>query len=137
MSPTGDNHSGYTRRRFLAATLSIASGATTSLLLSHDAAAGEKPAQPRLKTYNGGVDPYPIPWLDKNGNHNQPARSWSHRTSIISKGASAGARISLAWAPIIKAIELRSAHPQPTTGLWGENTSPDALRRPERSLTYD
>jgi len=73
MSPTDDNRSGYTRRRFLTATLSIASGATTSLLLSHDAAAGKKPAQSRLKTYNGGVDPYPIPWLDKNGSHNQPA----------------------------------------------------------------
>jgi hypothetical protein len=24
-------------------------------------------------TGNGGADPYPIPWLDKNGNHNQPA----------------------------------------------------------------
>lgn len=22
---------------------------------------------------NGGNDPYPIPWLDKNGSHNQPA----------------------------------------------------------------
>src|SRR5260370_1194778 len=22
---------------------------------------------------NGGSDPYPIPWLDKNGSHNQPA----------------------------------------------------------------
>jgi hypothetical protein len=22
---------------------------------------------------NGGADPYPIPWLDKNGSHNQPA----------------------------------------------------------------
>jgi len=22
---------------------------------------------------NGGTDPYPIPWLGKNGNHNQPA----------------------------------------------------------------
>jgi len=27
--------------------------------------------QPR--TANGGTDPYPIPWLDKNGSHNQPA----------------------------------------------------------------
>lgn len=27
----------------------------------------------RLKTVNGGTDPYPIPWLDKNGSHNQPA----------------------------------------------------------------
>jgi len=24
-------------------------------------------------TANGGTDPYPIPWLDKNGSHNQPA----------------------------------------------------------------
>jgi hypothetical protein len=24
---------------------------------------------------NGGADPYPIPWLDKNGSHNQPAGS--------------------------------------------------------------
>ena len=26
-----------------------------------------------LKTANGGTDPFPIPWLDKNGSHNQPA----------------------------------------------------------------
>jgi hypothetical protein len=25
------------------------------------------------KTTNGGTDPYPIPWLDRNGSHNQPA----------------------------------------------------------------
>jgi hypothetical protein len=24
-------------------------------------------------TANGGTDPYPIPWLDNNGSHNQPA----------------------------------------------------------------
>jgi len=29
------------------------------------------PQQPM--TANGGTDPYPIPWLDKNGSHNQPA----------------------------------------------------------------
>lgn len=28
---------------------------------------------PPLMTANGGTDPYPIPWLDKNGSHNQPA----------------------------------------------------------------
>ena len=27
----------------------------------------------QLKTANGGTEPYPIPWLDKNGSHNQPA----------------------------------------------------------------
>jgi hypothetical protein len=26
-----------------------------------------------VTTANGGTDPYPIPWLDKNGSHNQPA----------------------------------------------------------------
>lgn len=25
------------------------------------------------QTANGGTEPYPIPWLDKNGSHNQPA----------------------------------------------------------------
>src|SRR6202451_1607245 len=25
------------------------------------------------RTANGGIDPFPIPWLDKNGSHNQPA----------------------------------------------------------------
>jgi hypothetical protein len=30
-------------------------------------------AQQAPMTANGGVDPYPIPWLDKNGSHNQPA----------------------------------------------------------------
>ena len=27
----------------------------------------------RIMTSNGGADPYPIPWLDKNASHNQPA----------------------------------------------------------------
>jgi hypothetical protein len=27
----------------------------------------------KLAPANGGTDPYPIPWLDKNGSHNQPA----------------------------------------------------------------
>ena len=27
----------------------------------------------QLTTANGGTEPYPIPWLDKNGSHNQPA----------------------------------------------------------------
>ena len=31
------------------------------------------PDQQPSMTANGGDDPYPIPWLDKNGSHNQPA----------------------------------------------------------------
>ena len=30
-------------------------------------------AADKLRTANGGTDPFPIPWLDKNGSHNQPA----------------------------------------------------------------
>ena len=30
-------------------------------------------AEEGVKTSNAGTDPYPIPWLDKNGSHNQPA----------------------------------------------------------------
>jgi hypothetical protein len=71
MSSADDAPSGYTRRRFL--TLSIASGASASLLLSRNCAEGDKPPPSKLTTYNGGTDPYPIPWLDKNGSHNQPA----------------------------------------------------------------
>ena len=55
------------RRRFLAATAGAVSGIS---LVRLPAVASE---QPTLRTYNGGTEPYPIPWLDKNGSHNQPA----------------------------------------------------------------
>jgi hypothetical protein len=73
MSSIDNVHSCYTRRSFLGTTLSIASVGAASLLLSHDADAATKPPQLKLRTYNSGTDPYPIPWLDKNGSHNQPA----------------------------------------------------------------
>lgn len=73
MSSADDVHSLYTRRSFLSTTLAIAAAGTASLMLSDDLAAGNKPSQSKLRTYNGGTDPYPIPWLDKNGSHNQPA----------------------------------------------------------------
>jgi len=73
MSSTDDGRSYYTRRSFLSTTLSLALAEAASLLLSNDASADNKPPQSKLRTYNGGTDPYPIPWLDKNGSHNQPA----------------------------------------------------------------
>lgn len=36
-------------------------------------AAVHAPGDQVAMTANGGTDPYPIPWLDKNGSHNQPA----------------------------------------------------------------
>jgi hypothetical protein len=60
----------HTRRDILkssaAALLPLAiPGAASALLVN--------PASPHQETANGGTDPYPIPWLDKNGSHNQPA----------------------------------------------------------------
>ncbi len=39
-----------------------------ALPFAMDAFPGQQPM-----TANGGDEPYPIPWLDKNGSHNQPA----------------------------------------------------------------
>ena len=73
MNSIDDLRSCYTRRHFLSTSLSIASAGAVSLLFSNDVTADSKLPDSQLHTYNGGTDPYPIPWLDKNGNHNQPA----------------------------------------------------------------
>jgi hypothetical protein len=53
------------RRKFLRA------GALAGAALS--VAPSALQAQQTPLTANGGADPYPIPWLDKNGSRNQPA----------------------------------------------------------------
>jgi hypothetical protein len=73
MNSQNDVRSDYTRRSFLGATLRIASAASAGQLLSGSTGVGNTSAEPQVRTYNGGTDPYPIPWLDKNGSHNQPA----------------------------------------------------------------
>ena len=74
MSSTNDVRPSYTRRSFLRTTVSVASAGSALLLLSDGVLAGDKPSpKSKLRTYNGSTDPYPIPWLDKNGSHNQPA----------------------------------------------------------------
>ncbi len=66
-------------------------------------------------TANGSPDPYPIPWLDKNGSHNQPAGpNLDHRISITLKDWWRAAVHSLAWERIIKGIGSHSAAQQPT-----------------------
>jgi hypothetical protein len=55
------------RREFLKA------GAFTGVVLSLDSQVFARQSSEGLATANGGTDPYPIPWLDKNGSHNQPA----------------------------------------------------------------
>jgi len=55
------------RRDFLQA------AAIAGLALSADRRALAQPVPGQPATANGGDEPYPIPWLDKNGSHNQPA----------------------------------------------------------------
>jgi hypothetical protein len=74
MRPTADVRSLCTRRDLLGTALGVAAAGAASLVFTGDAAAeGGKPAQSAGHTYNGGDDPYPIPWLDKFGSHNQAA----------------------------------------------------------------
>ena len=64
MTTTGSSPAMRTRREiFKAGAL-----AAVPMFTARDAAAAEIP-----HTANGGADPFPIPWLDKNGSHNQPA----------------------------------------------------------------
>jgi len=72
MSSSEDVRSCYTRRGFVGTTLGVAAAGAASLLLSDEAAADSKP-QTERRTYNGSTDPYPLPWLDKFGDHHQPA----------------------------------------------------------------
>src|SRR5579863_5817629 len=50
----------------------LKSGALALLPLAIPLPGTSSQDQPPM-TANGGTDPYPIPWLDKNGSHNQPA----------------------------------------------------------------
>jgi hypothetical protein len=49
--------------------------AAAALLFAPAIAESQQPEaqQSEPLTANGGTEPYPIPWLDKNGSHNQPA----------------------------------------------------------------
>lgn len=73
MSFVNDIRSRYTRRSFLSTTLKTISVGSALLLLPDDLAASTQSHQSKLHTYNSGTEPFPIPWLDKNGSHNQPA----------------------------------------------------------------
>ena len=65
-NPTSDRRS-FLKTAALGAT-ALTFGTRISVAQISGAQSSEAP-----KTANGGTDPYPIPWLDKNGSHNQPA----------------------------------------------------------------
>lgn len=62
---------GIDRRKFILAGASLA--AASSLHIPGQAVAATDPASKQRFEYDGSTYPYPIPWLDKNGSHNQPA----------------------------------------------------------------
>lgn len=68
------------RRRFLQASSVLAAAAAlpASIIASSECA----PTIPKGPS-NGGSCPYPIPWLDKNGNHNQPAKANTEPSHIF------------------------------------------------------
>ncbi len=69
-----DRSSGLDRRRLLQLGLASAAAVSVSSLNLHAQSAPQScapPIPPMHGLSNGGSCPYPIPWLDKNGNHNQ------------------------------------------------------------------
>src|ERR1700722_9177067 len=68
---------------------------------------------------DGPSVPFPIPWLDKNGSHNQRQDlTRNRRTFTISKVEWPGAQGSMDWAPMVRASDFCSAPRRPTTALW-------------------
>lgn len=72
MSRPDDASSRYTRRGILRAGLGAAGLGAAGLLLPHTAVSQTNAAE--MPPSNGSTDPFPIPWLDKNGDRNQPAK---------------------------------------------------------------
>ncbi len=66
MDPLIKSHPGRSRRDILKS--SAFALLPLAIPFANDALHDQQPM-----TANGGADPYPIPWLDKNGSHNQPA----------------------------------------------------------------
>jgi len=78
MSPLNYSSTAYTRREILkagslAAIPLVISPAILGAQGPQPLGGQQQPPGQQQMTANGGIDPYPIPWLDKNGSHNQPA----------------------------------------------------------------
>jgi len=67
------SHVGYMidRRQFLHTGVCLATAGASALLLPAASSAQKDAPVPDGIPSNGSTDPYPIPWLDKNGSHNQ------------------------------------------------------------------
>lgn len=131
MSPLKESHYLHNRRDILKAS-------TVALLPLALSATSYASQDQKLMTANGGTDPYPIPWLDKFGSHNQAAGLNNEPGHIYHfRGRWSAAIASQAWAPTIKETASRSALLQRTTASWRENIGPRERRSMALLSIYD
>ncbi len=92
LSREGNSAKPYTmdRRRFLSTGVCFTAAAASTLLLPESSFARNGVQGAGGGPSNGGTDPYPIPWLDKNGSHNQSPGPGSEPSSIYHFKGQAG-----------------------------------------------
>ncbi len=83
MSSTEKCPSRLSRRHLLSGSLGLARAGAASLLLPHRLAGRAGAAGFDQHDLNGSAEPYPIPWLDKFGSHNQAAGPNSEPSHIF------------------------------------------------------
>jgi hypothetical protein len=69
------NRGGAGRRRFLQLSATLAGASALSPFVPHLYAAENCSPPIPSGPFNGSTCPFPIPWLDKNGNHNQAPKA--------------------------------------------------------------
>jgi len=70
------------RRQFLKTGMYLAGLGAGSLFLPGESCANSGSGRTDVPTPDGSTDPYPIPWLDKNGSHNQSPGTGMDPSSI-------------------------------------------------------
>lgn len=87
---------------------------------------------------NGGPRPYPIPWLDKNCSHNQPAMPNVELSSVYHFNGKLGrCNASTEWAQTARGISSLGARQQRITTTWQGNSGRHGKRDRRYSRTLD
>jgi hypothetical protein len=87
---------------------------------------------------NGGPDPYPIPWLDKNGSHNQPAGANLEPSNIYHfKGRVARCSTFTGMGTDQEGNRVPFGSRTTDYSVMQGNTGPDGRRITVSSPTYD
>lgn len=78
-----DDRHAFTRRRLFSGATALAGAGLLSTLVP-ETAIGENCSPPIPEgPFNGSTCPYPIPWLDKNGSHNQAPKPGTELSNIF------------------------------------------------------